>query len=491
MPQSVLIVLILLIGFVVGFGLGCLLARQQSTGSASASAAVASLDPQQLAAQLDQTRQQLKEMTDGYNDAARRLAAAQATLDSDKDRIGYLQKQIDDLGRQEHERVQAQQQSERQHQAELADQRQRHLEEINQKDRKEAESNSQILKLLSPVADRLDMLQRRVTSMEEGRKKESGQMSEQLRSLSQSGTALSEQTRQLASVLTNNQRRGQWGEMSLRNLVEAAGMTEHVDFDTQVVVATGADSSSRPDMVIHMPDGKQIPIDSKTPFQSYERAMATDDSTIEGRRERERLLDDNVKAIRKHIDDLGKRDYAALLDNTPGFTIAFLPTEAVLSAALETDPNLLSYAYEHKVALCSPVSLWAVLQAVASAWNQQSLSDDAKQLFKLCQQLYAGFRTLGDHVGKMGRSLERTVSSYNGLVGNLERTILPKARKLDTMDPKKIEEIQQINSDKGQVRKLTSSEFTDEPEVTVRQVTDGADGAVRPAASTETGESND
>lgn len=479
MSQSILPLILLVVGLAAGTAIGWFAARAHERAG---QAAAGTEDPRRLAEELAQTQKDLTAATASYNKANVDLSAAQASLAVQNQQVAYLRDQLARAQQAEQERVKAQHEAETHRQAELADQREqyqttlaeqnkRHQDELMRREQASSQENQQVLKLLSPVADQLAKLQQRVTTMEEGRKKESGQMGEQLRALSQSGSELSEQTKALAGVLTNNQARGRWGEVSLRNLVEAAGMREHVDFDTQVVVPTGVSTSSRPDMVIYLPGDRQIPVDSKTPFSAYQEAVQTATATAEGRASRDRLLADNVKAIRKHIDDLGRRDYSGILSNTPEFTIAFLPTEAVLSAALETDPDLLSYAFAHKVALCSPVSFWAVLQAVAAGWQQQSLSDDARELFRLCQQLYAGFRTLGGYVGSMGGQLERTVDTYNKLVGNLERTILPKARRLDEMDPKKIEHLEEISPEKAQVRRLTSSELTDEAEVQVRPLT--------------------
>ncbi len=485
MSQFVLPLILLVVGLAAGTAIGWFAARAHERAGR---AAAGSEDPRRLAEELTKAQQDFATLTASYNTANADLSAAKASLAVQDQQVAYLREQLEHARQAEQERVKAQHEAETRRQAELADQREqyqatlaeqnkRHQDELLRRQHESSEENQQVLKLLSPVADQLAKLQQRVTTMEEGRKKESGQMGEQLRALSQSGSELSEQTKALAGVLTNNQARGRWGEVSLRNLVEAAGMREHVDFDTQVVVPTGVSTSSRPDMVIYLPGNRQIPVDSKTPFSAYQEAVRTDTATAEGRANRDRLLADNVRAIRKHIDDLGKRDYSGILSNTPEFTIAFLPTEAVLSAALETDPDLLSYAFAHKVALCSPVSFWAVLQAVAAGWQQQSLSDDARELFRLCQQLYAGFRTLGSYVGSMGGQLERTVDTYNKLVGNLERTILPKARRLDEMDPKKIDRLEEISPEKAQVCRLTSSELTDEAEVQVRPVTDGKEDA--------------
>lgn len=480
MSNVVLPLIFLVVGLAAGIAIGWFASRAHVT---SVARAAGTEDPRALADELAQTKQQLEQMRQTATTAQRDLAAAQSSQQQLSEQVTYLRSQVDLAHKAEQQRVAAQHEAEQKRQEELATQREqyqehlaneskRHQTELLQREQASAQENARVIKMLSPVADQLTKLQQRVTSIEEGRKRESGQMSEQLRSLSDTNNRLASQTDALSSVLTNNQARGHWGEISLRNLVEAAGMREHVDFDTQVVISTGVDSSSRPDMVIHLPGDKNIPVDSKTPFRAYQQAMQTDTSTKEGQETRAKLLADNVKEIKKHIDDLGKRDYSELFDNAPHFTIAFIPTEAVLSAALETDPDLLSYSFAHKVALCSPVSLWAVLQATAASWQQQSLSDDARELFQLCQQLYAGFRTLGTHVSRMGGQLEHTVKSYNALVGNLERTILPKARKLDEMDPKKIDQLSEITSDDGQVRHLTASELTEDAEVSVTPMHD-------------------
>ncbi|MCI1914306.1 MAG: DNA recombination protein RmuC, partial [Bifidobacteriaceae bacterium] len=260
--------------------------------------------------------------------------------------------------------------------------------------------------------------------------------------------------------LRNNKVRGAWGEAQLRNIIESAGLLEHVDFDVQVSVSDADGGSSRPDMVVHMPGGKTIPVDAKAPYQEYQKAAEIPDTASPEELEaKKRHLEAHAKALRAHVKTLGERQYWKLFDITPDFVIAFIPNEALLQSALESDDTLLDYAFSQKVALTSPVTLWAVLKSVAYAWQQQSLTDDAKELFDISRELYSRFHTLGEKASKLGKSLTTTVQSYNSFVGTLERRVLSQARKLEKIDGTKLESVEMLDPDKSDVRELSSPEL--------------------------------
>ncbi len=258
--------------------------------------------------------------------------------------------------------------------------------------------------------------------------------------------------------------RGAWGEAQLRNIVESAGLLEHVDFDTQVVVTDSEGRTQRPDMIIHMPGGKTIPIDSKAPYADYQRACEIPDTASPEELERkDELLRAHAKAVREHVKTLGNKAYWNAFPDAPDFVIAFIPNESLLQAALETDPTLMDDAFAQKVALTSPITLWAVLKSVAYAWQQQSLTDDAKMLFDLSRELYERFAVLGERATKLGNSITKTVSAYNAFAASLESRVLVTARKLQRVDQSKvIESVNMIAPEKADIRELTAPETSEE-----------------------------
>lgn len=323
---------------------------------------------------------------------------------------------------------------------------------------------SKVLSALAPVQKNLDALQEKVSQIEEGRKREMGALGEQLKGLGEQQARLDRETSSLSAALRNNKVRGAWGEAQLRNIVESAGLLEHVDFDTQVVVADADGHTQRPDMVIHMPGGKTIPIDAKAPYADYQRACEIPDTASQEELARKAdLLRAHAKAVREHVKVLGDKTYWNAFSDAPDFVIAFIPNESLLQAALETDPTLMDDAFARKVALTSPITLWAVLKSVAYAWQQQSLTDDAKMLFDLSRELYERFAVLGERATKLGTAITRTVGAYNAFASSLESRVLVTARKLQRVDQGKvIESVEIIPSEKADIRELTAPETVDD-----------------------------
>lgn len=323
---------------------------------------------------------------------------------------------------------------------------------------------SKVLSALAPVQKNLDALQEKVSQIEEGRKREMGALGEQLKGLGEQQARLDRETSSLSAALRNNKVRGAWGEAQLRNIVESAGLLEHVDFDTQVVVTDADGHTQRPDMVIHMPGGKTIPIDAKAPYADYQRACEIPDTASQEELARKAdLLRAHAKAVREHVKVLGDKAYWNAFSDAPDFVIAFIPNESLLQAALETDPTLMDDAFARKVALTSPITLWAVLKSVAYAWQQQSLTDDAKMLFDLSRELYERFAVLGERATKLGTAITRTVGAYNAFASSLESRVLVTARKLQRMDQGKvIESVEIIPSEKADIRELTAPETVDD-----------------------------
>jgi DNA recombination protein RmuC len=243
-------------------------------------------------------------------------------------------------------------------------------------------------------------------------------------------------THALEAALRSNSARGQWGEVQLRRVVEAAGMLRHVDFYEQLH-SPGADASVRPDLVVQLPGDKQLVVDAKVPLSSYLEAQdlgQTDPGNAGSRSTQQALLAAHAKALKSHVDALSNKKYWDIPGNSPELVICFLPAESILAAALSADPGLLDHALSKNVVLASPGTLLAVLKSVAFTWRQDVLTDSARELFELARQLYERMGTLGENVSKLGSSLKTSVDRYNSMVGTLEARVLPTARKLNALD---------------------------------------------------------
>ena len=297
---------------------------------------------------------------------------------------------------------------------------------------------SKVLQALTPVQESLRTMQTKVTELENQRSIQHGELTQQLRAATESEERLRSTAESLASALRSNSTRGVWGETQLRNVVQAAGLIERVDFDVQSSISSDA-GAGRPDMVIHLPGGKNIAVDAKVPFTAYlEASQIAVTATGEEGAKREALIKQHVKVLRGHIDTLASKAYWAGLDASPELVIAFIPSESLVSSALEADPGIMDYAFGKRVALASPVTLWSVLKTVAFSWQQDVLTDQAKILFDLSKELYGRLATLSEHADALRRSIDRTVGAYNQFANSLETRVLVTARKLNALDESKV-----------------------------------------------------
>lgn len=329
--------------------------------------------------------------------------------------------------------------------------------------REERERREQsVLRALEPVRETLQSMQLTVAELERERQSQYGTIAEQLRRAQQSDEALRATTESLASALRSGSTRGVWGETQLRRVVEAAGLTRHVDFDIQSTIDTDA-GTGRPDMIIRLPGDKAIAVDAKVPLDAYLEAVAVPDTaTGADAATRRTLMDKHVKAVRAHVDALAKKTYWAGLSSSPEFVICFVPSESLLSAALDADPALLDYVFGRRVALASPVNLWAVLKTVAYTWTQQDVTADARRLFDLGNELFARLGGLASHANDLRRSIERTVESFNRFAGTLESRVLVTARKFPGIDETKLDAATGPAPIESAPRHLTAIEFLDD-----------------------------
>ena len=297
-----------------------------------------------------------------------------------------------------------------------------------------AQEENKILVQLAPVKQQLEQMQTVVAQLEKERSTQFASISEQLRNAVETDENLRKQTQTLAQALSSNSLRGVWGEAQLRKLVELAGLIKHADFSEQATISTEG-GSGRADMVINLPGGKSLAIDSKVPFNSYQEASAISElATGEELDRRRRLLEEHVKAMRKHIDDLGTKAYWTGLEASPDFVVCFVPSESLLSAALEQDPAILEYAFKKNVALASPVSLFSVLKTINYIWRQNADESQIRSMIKLGKELYDRVGKVAQVADKLGRSINTTVKDYNSFVSSLETRMLVTARKLNDLD---------------------------------------------------------
>lgn len=347
-------------------------------------------------------------------DVRRAAAEARSGIESDlaaaRADIAQLQSRIRDLLTQHQEFLDAQR----------TERTERELREAG---------HTQVLKTLAPVAQQLEAMQEKVADMEKQRSQQHGQLAEQILHTKASVEESRKAAEALAAALSNNAVRGTWGETQLKILVETAGLLPRVDFDTQHSI-NAESGARRPDMVINLPGSKQMAIDAKVPFSSYWAAQRTDLDPAE----RRRLLGEHAKKVRGHVDELASKCYWSGLTASPEFTIAFIPNDQLLAAALDTDASLMEHAFKQGVILATPTNLWGLLKTVAYTWKQDVLTEDAKVLFDLGRELYSRIVKLAEHAEKLRRSLEATVKSYNAFAGSLESRVLVTARKLDQFD---------------------------------------------------------
>ncbi|MEO1203887.1 MAG: DNA recombination protein RmuC, partial [Pseudomonadota bacterium] len=217
--------------------------------------------------------------------------------------------------------------------------------------------------------------------------------------------------------------RGRWGEITLRRLVELAGMVEHCDFQEQVHTA-GEEQSIRPDLIVWMPDQRQLVVDVKTPLDAYLEAVEA--KTDE---QRQLGLKRHARNVRNHIRTLAAKSYWEQFDESPEFVILFIPGDQFLSAALSEEPDLIEFALSKQIILATPTSFVALLKAVAYGWRQSALADNAREVRVLAEDLHGRLGTFVGHMNRVGRQLASSVENYNKAVGSLERSVLPGARK--------------------------------------------------------------
>ena len=280
---------------------------------------------------------------------------------------------------------------------------------------------------VGPLRESLGKVETQVSALESARKEAYGSLTEAVRTLREDQLRLRTETGNLVTALRAPHVRGRWGEIQLRRVIEMAGMVQHCDFVEQETTTDADGRVLRPDVVVRLPGGKRIVIDSKAPLVAYLDAFTTDVSEDERRAH----LGDHARHVREHVLKLGQKAYWRQVESTPEFVVMFLPDETFLRAALEHDPSLIELAVANNVIPASPTNLIGLLRAVHYGWQQETIADGARQISDLGRELYKRLSTMGAHISKLGRSLDGAVRSYNETVGSLERQVLPQARRFE------------------------------------------------------------
>ena len=280
---------------------------------------------------------------------------------------------------------------------------------------------------VAPLRESLGKVETQVSALESARQEAYGSLTEAVRNLREDQLRLRSETSNLVTALRAPHVRGRWGEIQLRRVVELAGMVQHCDFVEQPTTTDADGRVLRPDVIVNLPGGKRIVVDSKAPLAAYLDAFATDVSD----EARQAAIGEHARHVREHIRKLGQKAYWRQIDSTPEFVVMFLPDESFLRVALEHDPSLVELAVDNNVIPASPTNLIGLLRAVHYGWQQEVIADGARQISDLGRELYKRLSTMGTHFSKLGRSLDGAVRSFNETVGSLERQVLPQARRFE------------------------------------------------------------
>ncbi|MEH6678196.1 DNA recombination protein RmuC [Phenylobacterium sp.] len=321
---------------------------------------------------------------------------------------------------------------------------------------------------LKPVAETLAKFQEQVTAVEKTRAEETGGLKAQIAQLLTASVATQDEARKLSAALRRGAGvQGRWGEQTLRNVLEAAGLSHRYDFDEQVSTDS-EEGRRRPDVTVRLPGGALFVIDAKCSLNAFLDAQeATDDAV------REACFVRHTQSVRAHMQSLSAKAYWDQFEASPDFVAMFIPGDSFLAAALDRAPDLMSEAMDRRVLVVTPTTLFALCKAVVYGWRVEEQAANAQEISKLGRELYKRLSVMGGHAAAVGKKLEEAVGKYNQMVGSLETQVLTQARRFEDLkvdhEGRKIPELSPIETAVRPLAKLTSET---EPAPRIRAVGD-------------------
>ncbi|HET8755153.1 MAG TPA: DNA recombination protein RmuC [Solirubrobacteraceae bacterium] len=314
----------------------------------------------------------------------------------------------------------------------------------------------EIKRSLDPIAEHLKRVSAEVERLEYDRRTTHGQVRQLFESMTAEVGRLRDQTGTLVSALKRPQTRGAWGEMQLRNCVEAANMTEHVDFVSQASVSGSDGSRLRPDLVVHLPADRDVIVDAKVPMDAYLRALESPDEA-----EQQELLRRHGRQTRQHIDALASKAYHAQFEASPEFVVMFIPNEGVYCAALEAEPTLLEHGAAKGVLIATPTTLIALLHATYYGWRQEKIAESAREIAAAGRELHKRIAPFLESYAKLGRQLNSAVNAYNQGAGSLDARVMPQLRRLEEAGAGSEKQLPELTALDTPAKLIVAPELTD------------------------------
>ena len=325
-----------------------------------------------------------------------------------------------------------------------------HLRQQHQTDLQQ--SKSSIESLVKPLKEALNKTEQQIKTIEKERKEDFGSIKQYLETVTRDQQQLQIETSRLVQAFKKPHARGRWGELTLHRTVELAGMVEHCDFEEQSQKIDDEGQRLRPDMIIHLPNERQVVVDAKTSLDAYLASIEAEDE-----KQRNEQLQRHAQQIAAHVKGLASKNYWQQFSDSLDFVVMFLPGEQFLTSALERDPTLYEEAMKKKVIIATPPTLVALLRAIAYGWRQKSFEENAQKIQQLGEELYTRIATFTEHLARVGKDLNNSVSDYNKAVGSLETNLLSKAKKFTALGIQQKKEIPEVPPLEITARELTSN----------------------------------